>query len=686
MGRPSVAGSEQSASSRPSVSTEFLALGLVTYDFEAVHSNEINVSKGEYIKIVAKSTNEWYVAKPISREGHYGLVPANRLVLHDPRVGLPVHDMPIQQQEEFINHIPDAQTWRQKKEEQRKRTVDLGRVTSNVSNPSMRSGQPQRSRANSQASNTNSLRHHSTGSSHRPSVARHGSTAGSNLPRPSWSVFERDTLYPVTASVPLFGHDKASGTINFVGHAQLSDGTCWTLFRPYADFARLQEQLDLTYEYAAGRVPGYSRTLPEIPQQVPVFNDKDASRCRRKLDQYVKDLIKMPANISQSRFVREFFLPRDTDKHMSREVMENTARELEILRIRRAQRTYSDASLHDSTGRRMSDRGLSFSTQPTIPETQSTAQPPERRRPSASKPQSFHPTSPIGHHEPPETYEPSYQPTVGMQSTKYQAPHWSDHDSTNYEDPPMSHQRAELESDGSGYESSYAQYQANQARRPSLPRSKLEANPINYEVDHRELYGSAHDAHRSSYDSLQHRVQSMSIEEEESPFGTRKGMQEARYALGETNSETSARYPRSHSSNSSKSHTSSTGSNNSIFSCYATPAIPKTELRVKINYNDEWRVLILPDRENVLYYSLCDSLKRRLDIPDEQEIDVYVKMNKHPRENKSKLRPMKGQAELDNAIEQGYNKIVVQVRLQGQHHHHNHHHHHHGHHHHHSSH
>lgn len=50
---------------------------IVMYDFEAQRADELGATKGEQIIIIAQSTAEWFVAKPIARLGGPGLIPVS---------------------------------------------------------------------------------------------------------------------------------------------------------------------------------------------------------------------------------------------------------------------------------------------------------------------------------------------------------------------------------------------------------------------------------------------------------------------------------------------------------------------------------------------------------------------------------------------------------------------------------
>ncbi|KAJ1997105.1 bud emergence protein 1, partial [Coemansia thaxteri] len=51
--------------------------GTALYDFNAANSNELTLREGDDVQIVAQSTDDWMIARPVSRGGAPGLVPAS---------------------------------------------------------------------------------------------------------------------------------------------------------------------------------------------------------------------------------------------------------------------------------------------------------------------------------------------------------------------------------------------------------------------------------------------------------------------------------------------------------------------------------------------------------------------------------------------------------------------------------
>lgn len=93
----------------------------------------------------------------------------------------------------------------------------------------------------------------------------------------------------------------------------MEDGRTWNLQRSYKDFYSLQLLLKDQFPEAAGNVEGFRRTLPYMPGPVPWVTENLTSERRGHLDKYIRDLLKIDPNITNSQVVRVFFYPRETD-------------------------------------------------------------------------------------------------------------------------------------------------------------------------------------------------------------------------------------------------------------------------------------------------------------------------------------------------------------------------------------
>lgn len=64
-------------SNKKSADIDCKIFAIVMYDFVAQRADELGATKGEQIIIIAQSTAEWFVAKPIARLGGPGLIPVS---------------------------------------------------------------------------------------------------------------------------------------------------------------------------------------------------------------------------------------------------------------------------------------------------------------------------------------------------------------------------------------------------------------------------------------------------------------------------------------------------------------------------------------------------------------------------------------------------------------------------------
>jgi bud emergence protein 1 len=69
-----------------------MVYGIVRYDFNAQHPDELEAKSGEKVTIIAQSDLKWFVAKPIGRPGEQGLIPVSYVQVKDVATGQTVAD------------------------------------------------------------------------------------------------------------------------------------------------------------------------------------------------------------------------------------------------------------------------------------------------------------------------------------------------------------------------------------------------------------------------------------------------------------------------------------------------------------------------------------------------------------------------------------------------------------------
>jgi bud emergence protein 1 len=260
---------------RPSKSFGKIAGGLygvVIYDFNAERQDELDAKQGEPILVVAQSSPEWFVAKPISRLGGPGLIPVSFIEIRDVTTGRPADDPLAAVQRAGI---PRVEEWKKMAAEYKNTSIPLGTFA-----------QP--------SELTEGMDRMSLSNGHQ----RQQSTAGHDLPA------------PVRASVPryVFQDDK----FHFIVECRMSDGLHYDLSRIYEDFYELQINLINAFPEEAGQT-GKPRILPYMPGPVKFVTDNISDVRRANLDEYLRDLLRLHRGITASLPVRNFFAPRPND-------------------------------------------------------------------------------------------------------------------------------------------------------------------------------------------------------------------------------------------------------------------------------------------------------------------------------------------------------------------------------------
>ena len=100
-----------------------MVYGMVMYDFKAERPDELEAREGEAIIVIAQSDPEWFVAKPITRLGGPGLIPASFIEIRDMVTGNPVTNP-----QEAIHRagVPTVEEWKKMAAEYKNGSIPLG--------------------------------------------------------------------------------------------------------------------------------------------------------------------------------------------------------------------------------------------------------------------------------------------------------------------------------------------------------------------------------------------------------------------------------------------------------------------------------------------------------------------------------------------------------------------------------
>ena len=309
--------------------TGAMVYGMVMYDFNAERPDELEAKSGEAIIVIAQSNPEWFVAKPIGRLGGPGLIPVSFIEIRDMSTGQPVADP-----HEAVQRagVPKVEEWKKMAADYKNSSISLGKfdvpsqqpVTSDMGRMSLNGpNQPQDQQYNQSTNSYVSLFPFSKSrqeywtdmtyqqqqqkpqqqSFHQSNNSQSQSDYGYRQSRPQ-------LLAPVSASIPRYVFDN--DVYYYIVECQMEDGRWWELRRFYADFYDFQIALLNTFPEEAGN-GGKPRTIPYMPGPVAHVTDAISAARKQNLDEYVKQILALPPQISRSMSVRQLFQPRSSD-------------------------------------------------------------------------------------------------------------------------------------------------------------------------------------------------------------------------------------------------------------------------------------------------------------------------------------------------------------------------------------
>ena len=303
---------------------------VVKHEFNPERADELQASVGESIIIIARSNQEWVVAKPIGRLGGPGLIPINFIEIRDIGTNKPVSDL-----NDALNraHVPYVEEWKRLAAEYKASSIPLGKIddlavannsgrntpsisqqlksmhVSGGSSPSVQQKpanagvrNPPVSTPSEKSSNINDYYNNSNSNISASSATTTTTTTTTNEPEPQSHV--------IAASVDSYAFNNERYWYLVV--AKLSNGKHRNLCRFYQDFYDFQIKLLDEFPVEAGRT-GQKRTLPFMPGPLTYVNDSISSQRRVNLDEYVKKLVALPDYISKGSTVQNLFKLREGD-------------------------------------------------------------------------------------------------------------------------------------------------------------------------------------------------------------------------------------------------------------------------------------------------------------------------------------------------------------------------------------
>ncbi|RPA75944.1 hypothetical protein BJ508DRAFT_338367 [Ascobolus immersus RN42] len=284
-----MADSHTSMSGRPGGKQPSL-YGVVQYDFKAERPDELDAKAGDSILVIAQSTKEWFVAKPIGRLGGPGLIPVDFIELRDM-----LTQQPYDNKEEAILRagVPKVEEWKKMTAEYKNSSIPLRKSP-------QEEYEQQMARMSLNGYTQTSLLQTQQFDPRMSHMTQQSQIAPDSL------------LAAVYATVDKWTYEN--DRYWYIVNAVMETGQTRSLCRNYEDFYDLQIALLQEFPDEAGQNPAQqSRTLPFMPGPVAFVNASISSSRRASLDQYLKKLLELPPYISRHPIVKRLFVLRPGD-------------------------------------------------------------------------------------------------------------------------------------------------------------------------------------------------------------------------------------------------------------------------------------------------------------------------------------------------------------------------------------
>lgn len=320
----------------PSASSIPATLYAVTrHTFRAERIDELSVEAGEAVLIVAQSTAEWFVAKPIGKLGQPGLIPVPFVEIRDMVTNQPVLDP---RAAVLAARIPSVQDWQRSRREYTDNAVSVNNGSGHghcqrASAPTALSSGPTTSRSQ-QADFIRAVDRGSNDSSayeqgvkdavrkmSRQSLKSHESGNSSEGTRDGskTSSLSSPSSIPVSGHLKRYVHDKKARSYRYQLLVKMRDGRCWLLSRTYEDFYDLHTRLLMVEaELESELVLEMQHSLiPPLFAPIKIDNDERARSRGQILHGFVKRLFALPAVMLKHHITQEFFIPGKYDSFLN---------------------------------------------------------------------------------------------------------------------------------------------------------------------------------------------------------------------------------------------------------------------------------------------------------------------------------------------------------------------------------
>ncbi|KAJ2454413.1 bud emergence protein 1 [Coemansia sp. RSA 2336] len=294
------------------------------YSFTAANGNELTLNEDDGLLVVAKSTDDWLIARRVYGGTRAGLVPAAYVELRDPATGAVIGDLHTYLARNHVR-LRTALEWEQR---QRERSASRSTHSSASANsayddeaptPRLSTASPQptanssgpssaRSRAMTASSSASSIAERSS-FRRMPSTRKASGGSLQHLLSENFPPFQPNDVSAV--SVPSF--ICKDGAYLFQISLQFVTGERRNIYRGYDDIIYCRNQLNESFPKEASslklaRISMHSSSMLYL-------NDAIAERRRAEIDEYVNGLLKMPPPVIESTIVQRLFGSRVESDH-----------------------------------------------------------------------------------------------------------------------------------------------------------------------------------------------------------------------------------------------------------------------------------------------------------------------------------------------------------------------------------
>lgn len=308
--------SDSTSSTRTSSST----LATFKYNFQAELPHELSGKEGDSVLIVAKSNNEWLVAKHVGQISSPGLVPVTFMAFRNQFTGQPLEE---ESYESILAQIPSVAEWEEQNKHLADQAIPLGTIDHYGPQKCLNDPLPplptQLKTWNTTPSavhvineyfpETVSLSRTNSGLVHDPTSSQMGLLTSASV----------DGMQPDSTHIWFCVRASfTSAMFSRNAHAQVCayEVREVLVFRSYHDFFVFHGALEReSYQFNDRSSVGQTGTiLPPLPRIPDVNSSDSAVQCCKELNLYMQHICALPENFLRARAIRGFLELRQGDK------------------------------------------------------------------------------------------------------------------------------------------------------------------------------------------------------------------------------------------------------------------------------------------------------------------------------------------------------------------------------------